>query len=426
MFKKIKIKNYKKLSKDKKIDIYNKPKFVYIPLIIGTFKDITILVKKGEKVFKGSYLGKTKGKYKMPIISSVSGIVVDFVSKPYINGELVKCVKIENDFKEKSVQVEKIDKITHEDFVDLLKYNGIIGMGGTGIPTYLKYDTDLKIKTLIVDAVESEPFITSDYEIIKNYSEEILECIDMIQEIEKIDEAIIAISENEVELLKTLNNYIGTYLNIKIVTVEDFYPSGWERFLIKNILNVTYDESPIEKGIVVNNVATIYAIHEVLKKNKPLTERIVTFSGDMFLDPKNVMVKIGTEASEVIDKLVGYNSDSKINFIAGGPMMGTSMKTDDVIITANLNGIVVSKDSNDRETNCIRCGKCASVCPYGLCPLFIRENLNNNKKLKKYMPEKCIECGLCSYICPSKIPVMDFVKEAKKNNVERQDYEQNS
>lgn len=411
---KVKIDKHK-LTNDKLL-VYNKPKKVYIPLISGNDTNITILVKKGEYVYKGSIIGKRKGDFRIPIHSSVSGTVLDFEEKTCFNGEKVKCVVIENDFKEKIEQKlsvkRSINKYTKEEFLNLLMENGIVGLGGAGFPTYVKYEPK-NINTLIVNAVECEPYITADHILAKQKCEEILEAIDAILEINKIKEAIIAIKKENIELKQIFDNYIGTYLKIKIKLVPNVYPMGWERKLIKEVTHKEYDKYPIEEGIVVNNISTIYAIYEALKYNKPLIERIITFSGENLQDKRNVLVKIGTPVSEVLEQLkVKENSV----IVAGGPMMGK--KVEDLVVSANMNCILALENKIDIPTICLKCGKCVEVCPSKLSPVLImRTKVKKDKdinKLKKLHPEKCIECGLCSYICPANLLVRERVKDAKK------------
>ncbi len=399
-----------------KLLVYNKPKKVYIPLISGNDTNITILVKKGEYVYKGSIIGKRKGDFRIPIHSSISGTVLDFEEKTCFNGTKVKCVVIENDFKEKIEQKlsvkRSINKYTKEEFLNLLMENGIVGLGGAGFPTYVKYEPK-NITTLIVNAVECEPYITADDILAKQKCEEILEAIDAILEINKINEAIIAIKKENVELKQIFDNYIGTYLKIKIKLVPNVYPMGWERKLIKEVIHKEYNKYPIEEGIVVNNISTIYAIYEVLKYNKPLIERIITFSGENLQEKRNVLIKIGTPVSEVLEQLkVKENSV----IVAGGPMMG--IQAEDLVVSANMNCILALENKIDIPTICLKCGKCVEVCPSKLSPVLIIKTKikkeNDINKLKKLHPEKCIECGLCSYICPASLSVRERVKDAKK------------
>ena len=413
----LKIPGIKGMSIKNKIGIYNKMKFVYIPLISGGDTDITVAVKKGDYVYKGSVIGKRKGNLRIPIHSSVSGTVIDYEEKYVSSGQKVKCVVIENDFLdaiEKEYENNNLTNYTKKEFIKTIQECGIVGLGGSGFPTYVKYNTDQKIKTLIVNAVECEPYITADYVLVREKCDEILETIDAIREINDIDEAIIAIKATNTELKNFIDNFIGTYLKIKIVLVPNIYPIGWEKSLIKYIKKIDYQNLPIEKGIVVSNVSTIYAIYEALKYKKPLTERIVTFTGENLKRPQNVMVKMGTSASEIIKKVGGVNNKDAL-YIAGGPMMGKGIPTDDIIINCNDNCILVLDNySENLETTCLRCGKCVEKCPAKLSPVLIGESLNNIDRLKKLQPMRCIECGLCSYICPAKINVREKVRKAKE------------
>lgn len=413
----LKIPKYKEMSMKHKLNVYKKVEKVYIPLEYNDNETSTILVKKDDYVFKGSLLGKRKGRFILPIFSSVSGKVIDFVEHTISTGEKVKCVVIENDFKEK---VEKglkkdneLNKFSKEEFIERLEHCGIVGMGGAGFPTYLKYKTDEKIHTLIVNAVECEPYITADYFVIENRCEEILETIDALLEINNINECIIAFKKSNDTLLKVFNKYIGTYPKIKLEMLPNKYPFGWERKLIKYVTGITYDKIPSEKGIIVSNVSTIYAIYQALKLNKPILERIVTFSGAGLKKPQNVLVKIGTPVSEVIDYIGGVYKSKKTVLIAGGPMMGNIV--DDFVITPEINSVLVLEDNFKVDvTECLRCGKCVNVCPAKICPVLIKDSIDDKEKLKELNPEKCISCGLCSYVCPAKINVREYVRKAVK------------
>lgn len=407
----------KELSKYNKVNTFLKPKYIYIPLVSGSDKNITIVAKKGDYVYKGSIVGKSKGNFRIPIYSSVSGIVLGYEEKSYLDGTKVKCIKIENDFKEQTLSnsrtVNKISKYSKEDFIKVLQECGVIGLGGAGFPTYVKYNTDKKIDTLIVNAVECEPYITSDYVLVNDKLEEVLEAMDAVIEINGIKEGIIAIKKSNSDLIKRFSNYLGTYPKIRVVGVDNIYPAGWERSIITKVKGVDYHSLPLEKGIVVNNVSTMYAIYEALKYHKPLVERIVTFTGESLKAPQNVLVKNGTLVTDIIEYLGGtINNDYLL--IAGGPMMGSDIEDKDLVITANLNCVLLKEPLEDIIVNCMRCGKCTNVCPAHLSPVLIKDNLDNVKKLCKLKAKRCIGCGLCSYVCPSKIRLRELVGEAKK------------
>ncbi len=411
----LKLPGKKGMTSNKKVLPFLNPKMIYIPL----YDSNEILVKEGDNVFKGEIIAYKGGNFKLPIFSSVSGKVTGFTDMLTTKGHS-RTVIIENNglekIKAKPTIRKDLSKITKEDFISIIKNAGIIGMGGAGFPTYAKYDTESKINTLIINAAECEPYITADYVLIKEKIEDILETIDAILEINNIKEAVIAIKSKHKSLINKVQEYMGSYLKIRIALLPDKYPMGWERTLIKEVTGLTYDKLPIEKGIVVNNISTIYAISGALKFDKPLIERIVTFTGDGLNKPKNVLVKVGTKVTDVFEEL-GIKKDALV--IAGGPMMG-KVVDDSLVVTPDLNNVLVFKKYKEcKDVNCLRCGKCANVCPAYLVPVMIKDNIDNVEKLKELHPEKCIGCGLCSYVCPSKINVRDYIDKAKQILKER-------
>ena len=382
-----------------RLNTYLKPEKVYIPNINVRNCKFSI----NDKVLKGDVLGCSK---KIPIYSSVSGVIVDFV-----NVDGIPCVVIKNDFKEKDkFKKRDISSLTKEEFIEILKENSIVGMGGAGFPTYIKYEAD-NIKTLVVNAVECEPYITSDYTLFMKYTKEILDTINDIKRIVGIKKVIIAVKKHNKDLVDRINKYISSYNGIKLSLVKDKYPAGWERRLIKEVTHKSYDKLPIERGIVVNNVSTIYQIGLSLYEGIPLIERIVTFTGEGLKKPCNVLVKVGTKVSDVLES-IGVHKNSIV--IENGPMMG-KLANEDLIVTPTLNCVLVLKNKyGERLNECLRCGKCVNVCPCGLMPVLIKDNINNLEMLRKLHPEKCVSCGLCSYMCPSKIDVRQIVNDAKE------------
>lgn len=375
-----------KLSKNKKISLVNilekiDTKYLYFNIP----KDYKISVKLNDIV-------------KINTILAVSDNNTSIVSS--ISGKIVECdniIKIENNFKE---EVKKIDvnNITKDKFIKMLKDSGIKGMGGAGFPTYKKYETE-NIKTLIVNAVECEPFRTSDYTVVSLYAKEIVDTIKEIMKINNIENTIIAVKKHNFNIDKYFEPYLSD--NITLSIVKDIYPAGWGKNLIKELLNLDYDKHASELGIVVNNVSTIYAIKRLFDGIR-LDSRIVTITGDTE-KRGNYLLKIGTDIKDIIDTK---------NLIIGGPMMGTKYDNDLILPTTSC--LLVLNNINEEENSCMRCGKCINVCPVGIEPVLIKDNLNNKDKLKKLNPKKCISCGLCSYICPSKINLRDIVEDAKR------------
>ena len=404
----------KKINPSKKIIDDIKIQIIYIPLESSLGYNYQLKVNVGDYICIDDTLGINNAT-KFALKSSVSGTIVGIEPKYISNGKQVNCLVIENDFKEKYRnklgKKKDITKYTKEIFIHMLKQSGITGMGGSDLPTFIKYDTDRKMNYLIVNGTESEILSSADSATMYNHPQEILECIDAIMEIMNIDKAYIAVSETNHQVTKKILKYINTYPNIKIWSTIDAYPSGWERQLTREITGKEYDKYTQEVGVIVNNVSTIYAIYELLKYGHNLTEKIVTITGEGIKKPANYKVKIGTCFSELMLKTDGYAKIKNPLLIAGGLMKGKSIPSDDLIITKELNTICVIEDKEEISNPCIKCGKCSEVCPAGLMPVMI---IDNHKKAKKLKIDKCIECGLCSYICPAKIEVRELLRKIKE------------
>ena len=397
----IKLKKHKKETMNKICEYLN-PKYVYFKI-----DENELLVKKDDKVLKGEKILKTK--YDTFIHSSVSGKVIDIVEKIDYKNNKSSFIKIENDFKEKEIYKPINKKLNKKEFVENLKNNGIVGLGGAGFPTYIKYNSD-NIKTLIINAVECEPYITADYNLLFNNIKEIIDSINMIDEIYNLNEIYIAIKVNN----RLLKEKIIPYTNqkIKLIEVPNLYPMGWEKSLVRYIKHTDYKKLPIEKNIVISNVSTIYSIYESITKNKPLIEKIITVSGEVE-NKTNIKIKIGTEFSE-LKKIYKRYLVKDATIVAGGPMMGNAIETDNFIIPNNLNSVIVLNKEEINETPCIRCGKCSDNCPAKISPVLVKDNIKNIEELKRLDVNRCIECGICSYLCPAKINLREFMRDAKK------------
>ncbi len=407
------IEDYKINPSKKIIDDIN-IQIIYIPLTSKMGYNYTPTVKPGDYVMIGTILGKNQIA-EIPLISSISGTVVGFEEKYISNGKLTKCIVIENDFKEKYQdkvgKKRNITKYSKEEFIYLLKKCGITGMSGSGFPTYIKYENN-KIDYLIVDGAECEIYASADGARMYNNPEEILEATDAIMDIMDIKKAYIAINEKNTVIINKFLRHINSYPNIKIYPLLDAYPNGYERYLVNEVLGLTYNKLPIEVGVVNENVSTIYSIYEALKYGKPQIERIVTISGPGIKKPANYLLKTGTNFNELLEKTEEYKDIKNPLIIAGGAMMGTSIPSDELIITSDTNCILILEDKEYKELPCIKCGKCSEVCPVNLIPSLIMDNPSKAKELNIH---KCMNCGLCSYVCPSKIEVREKLKKIKED-----------
>ncbi len=385
------MKNFKKMSYGP-INLYLKPEYVYIPLYILESNDVTVLVKKGDYVYKGSIIARKRDENKLSIFSSVSGTVEDIIKEKNSQNKEINTIKIKNDFKEcyeikrnenKNINISKNDLLKILKKHSLYEKNKII------------YELlNSNYTRIVIDANEPDPYITSREALLSNNTEEILETLDYLLKITSSEECNIIIDDKSIKSLEALNNYIGTYDRIKINNTE------------KKSKNLNL------------NIETIYAIYEAIKYDIPNLQKIITISGEGIKNPQNIIVKNGTKATDVINFIGSYKrfNPKKMFLISGDALKGTAMKNDNFIIDMNSQGILVIKAEEDlNEKPCIKCGKCINICPQKLNPLLLT-HLKNTKKLNI---DKCTECGLCSYICPSKRNIKEKIKKAKEHQNER-------
>lgn len=398
----IKLDDKKSISLDNNLCEFISPRYVNISLLQGKLIYESNL-KENDRVKVGSIIGNCK-KYEIPLFSSISGKVISVENNN---------IKIENDFKNSlDYEIHYNNIETKEDFVNIIKSKGIVGLSGSMYPTYLKYNNE-RIKTLIINAIECEPYVTSDYCVSSNYADEIIKVLELMIKILKIEECFIAIKGKNKYLRELFNTKLSDNPKIKVVLLPDLYPMGWSRNLVRYIKHTDYDKHTIEKGIIVNNISTIFSIYEAIFLNKPLIDRVVTFTGENFKNPCNVRVKFGTNIKDVIEFLGGYK-ESKATLISSGPMMGYNLITDDSPVIASLNSFIAIYPKGDcKVTECLRCGKCIQNCPAKIYPVLIKDNINYKNQLKYLGVEKCIGCGICSYICPAKINLREYVEKAR-------------
>lgn len=398
----IKLDGKKDISLKEKFNTFDNPKIVKIPLIQGKISYEAIL-KKDDSVSIGSIIGKCI-KYDLPLFSSVSGKIKNIENN---------FITIENDGEYSlDYRVEKNNIDNKDDFINLIRNKGIVGLSGSMYPTYLKYNNS-QFDVLIVNGVECEPYNTADYTVIVNYFDNIISVLELMINLFDIKECFIAIKGKNKYLKEMIRTKLSDNERIKLVLIPDFYPMGWSRNLVRYIKHTDYDKHTIEKGIIINNVSTIYSIYEAIFLNKPLIDRIVTFTGDALNKPCNIRVRFGTSIKDVIEYIGGYKKQSAV-IISSGPMMGYNLENDEGVITSSLTSFIALSHSNDEKTlKCLRCGKCIENCPAKIYPVLVKDNINNIDELKRLSVNKCIGCGICSYVCPAKINLREYVEKAR-------------
>lgn len=389
---------------------------LWIPLVNGNAPCVP-LVKEGDVVQIGTKIAERNDHFYLPIFSPVSGVVTGIEKRMSSGMKPVEHLRIENDHKNTVVRAfEAFDYETAswEELLEFVKNAGMQGLGGAGFPTYVKFLKPENVETFIINAVECEPYLTSDYVNASQNLDLLKAGVLALFKLSKAPRALIGIKEDKKDLIAKLNEtFAGT--NVTVSPVKDLYPAGWERTLVLMLTGKRYDRLPIEAGCIVSNVSTAIALGNAMLNGMPIVKKYVTVSGDGVKEPQNVLVTVGTPASEVINACGGYTAEDCL-LIAGGPMMGKAIPNDTFVIGHASNGLTVMKNQKEFTVACLRCGKCTETCPAGLEPVRINncEKIKDIETLKKLDAMSCIECGLCTYVCPSKIDVTEGVRKAKR------------
>lgn len=399
----------------KKVDAGN---LVYIPLVNGNAVAGEVLVSEGDKVKLGTVVARRKDNFIVPLFSSVSGTVKGKETFMHAGLKPVEHLVIENDGLYETEQAfEPIDYTTasREELCDYMMNAGIVGCGGAGFPSYVKYKFAKDVKLLIINAVECEPYITADYKYVSEYKEDLLRGVKAMLKMCEAPEAAICIKETKKAFIEEMKQFLKDEKSIHIKEVPDVYPMGWERTLVYEVTKKRYDRLPGEVGVVVNNATTAIAFGQALVQGRGITEKFVTVSGDAVKEPCTVRVPVGVRVSDIIAACGGYTKEDVL-LIAGGPMMGRTIPNDQFVITPYSNALTVLENVPVKEVACLRCGRCSDHCPAGLQPVRINnaEKAKNMELIEKLNVMDCIECGMCTYICPSKIAVTEGVRRAKR------------
>lgn len=400
------------------------PSTVIIPMRQHIGAPCEASVAKGDYVKVGQEIGAAKTFVCAPIHSSVSGTVKDVKKMPVIGGQEL-CVIIEsdglNELHESVKPSKPLNELSKDDLIGIIKDKGIVGMGGAGFPTHVKLSPPPEkiVDVLIINAAECEPYLTADHRLMLEASNDIIMGVKALMKALAVEEAYIGIEDNKPDCIKTMSEAAkGTA--IKVVGLKTKYPQGAEKQLIYACTKreVPSGGLPMDAGAVVNNVATAYALAKAITTGMPLVERICTISGKAVHNPQNMWIKVGTPLTEIVEQCGGMK-DNVQKIIMGGPMMGMAQSNLSLPATKTTSGILLFDEEEAKmgdTADCIKCGKCVSICPAYLQPIYISAYALQDRfeKAAEYHALDCIECGSCSFVCPSNRPLLHSIRVAKR------------
>jgi Na+-translocating ferredoxin:NAD+ oxidoreductase subunit C len=420
----------KKITSGKGFSNLSIPHVCNIPLKQHIGNPAYPIVNVGDLVQEGQLIGKANGSLSANVHSSVPGKVIALTEQQIFSQGKCKCIVIESDgrFNASGKKREKTawQDLKKESLIERIAEAGIVGMGGEAFPTSVKLNPQKGKKTefLLINGSESEPYLTADEMLIKTYPEEIIEGIRIILKILGINNACIGIENNKSEAIQALKIILeknSVKENIALHTLKTKYPQGSEKQFIYSILKkeIPSGRLPADNGIIILNVATIFAIREACVFGKPLFERFVTVSGKIINKPGNYKLRIGTRIRDIIDECGGLKEEPA-KIIMGGPMRGFSVSGNDTPVLKGTSGIIFLSKKEVYSENygpCIRCGRCAAVCPSRLIPSDLGQAVLNSRfdLLEKQNIFDCIKCGSCSYVCPARRPISSLIKTAQEN-----------
>lgn len=385
------------------------------------------LVAKGDTVKVGQLIGDTDAFVSAPIHSSVSGTVAGIETQRSAMGGNDTLVVIETDKKQEmweGIKVPEVDDLAG--FVKAIRDSGLVGLGGASFPTHIKYNPRNldDVHTLILNAAECEPFITSDHRTMLEDSQDIIEGMKLIMKYLNLDEAYVGIEANKPDAIAKLDQMFKEQGldNMHTFTLQDRYPKGAERVLVYEITGKTMNAGvlPADLGIILSNVTTVAFVGQYFRNGVPLIQKRMTVDGSAVAQPKNVIAPIGTMIHDVMEFCGGYKEEPK-KIIMGGPMMGRAIFSDAMPIVKNNNAILAFAESQTNipeETACINCGRCHNACPFGLLPTALADAYDRRdaEMLNRLNVMQCMECGSCSFVCPARRP-LGFINKLGKGVV---------
>lgn len=415
---------HRKNTKDKPAAYMTEVKTVTIPMSMHIGKPARPCVKVGDLLCVGTKIGEADGAVSSPIYSSVSGKVTKIKDFLLSNGTTCPAIVIESDGQmtpDPDVTAPKVD--SREDLLCAIRESGVVGLGGAGFPTHVKFNVDPgKVEYLIINGAECEPYVTSDSYTMENRGDDMAYALEQICKYYGIKNVIIGIEANKkkaIAAMKQLGDQVKSVCNFTVKVLPNVYPQGGEKVLVYKAIGrmIPVGKLPIDVGCIVVNCTTLAAIGGYLRTGMPLVKKCVTVDGATVKTPGLVIVPIGTSMQDVFD-FCGGLTVQPAKLIYGGPMMGVTVPGADAPIMKNTNAILALSEKEAKlpeTTACIRCGKCTNTCPFGLAPAEILRAYDKKdaEALDKLLVNGCMECGCCSFVCPANRPLVQTNKLAK-------------
>lgn len=417
-----------KISYDSPIQVQPIPKTVSILLGQHIGKPASPVVSRGDEVKVGTLIAQADGFVSANIHSSVSGKVKKIETILDASGYQKPCITIQCDGEDtweetidRTPEIVRDIKLSSEEIIQRIAECGIVGMGGATFPTNVKLmpPKDATPECVIINGAECEPYLTADHRTLLERGEEVLIGLQILMKSVGVTKGYVAIENNKRDAIEKLTQLASTMTGIEIVPMKVKYPQGGEKQLIDTVLKrrVASGKLPVTEGAIVQNVGTALAVYEAVQKHKPLVERVVTVTGKAVKNPCNLLVRIGTPLSELIETAGGMPR-STAKLVSGGPMMGKAVYSDEIPVAKGTSGVLMLLDEDTKRRpmrNCIRCAKCVGACPMGLNPAFLmRDTVYKDwEALESNHVYDCIECGSCSFICPANRPLLDHIRIGK-------------